>query len=108
MILTRHPATDRTQPRRAGGLLCMSFRHVLSAFFRLVRSSGNRGRCIAFGRFFDRQLRVKVPASQVIVDELLEPVDRLVEAKSQCVPDDPPTNLTCRGWAALMSSSLAP
>jgi hypothetical protein len=26
MILTRHPATDRSEPPRAGGLMCMSFR----------------------------------------------------------------------------------
>ena len=29
--LPRHPTTDRSQPPRAGGLLCMSFRPVLSA-----------------------------------------------------------------------------
>jgi hypothetical protein len=28
MILPRHPATDRSQPPRAGGLLCMSFRPI--------------------------------------------------------------------------------
>jgi hypothetical protein len=29
MILTRHPATDRSQPPRAGGLLCMPFRPLV-------------------------------------------------------------------------------
>ena len=53
MILTRHPATDRSQPPpRAGGLLCMSFLsfwHVLSFFLSALAALGTAGNAVVPG-----------------------------------------------------------
>jgi predicted HTH domain antitoxin len=40
--------------------------------------------------FLDELFRAKVPACQVTVDELMEEVDRVVEAHRERIPADPP------------------
>jgi predicted HTH domain antitoxin len=61
-------------------------------WYREGRISQGRGAEIAgLNRvaFLDELLRAKVPACQVTVDELMEEVDRVVEANCQRISSDP-------------------